>query len=208
MYRLVCMYVRLERQHIRASATRRLCTMCWLEHEECHSWHRQATFSRKVLCCRPSLHESSLVWFCSICQGRTPGTVWVDRKTLDWRHLVVIGAVSHFWQVSETDKDRFKRQLFLSNVARIIIVVVVIVDIIYIVQIQSPSNVLSRQLASSQWNRSVFRHVIKTCQKNPASSAATILQPLYRTTCICLHPQLGTGGFWLSRVLLATCPCW
>jgi len=36
----------------------------------------------------------------------------------------------------------------------------------------------------------------------------TVLWPLYRTTCVSRHPQLRTGGFCWSRVLLPTRPCW
>jgi len=28
----------VEWEYIRAAAARRLCTLCWLEYEECHTW--------------------------------------------------------------------------------------------------------------------------------------------------------------------------
>ena len=37
-----------EWQYIGASAARRLCTLCWLEHEECHTWFWQAASSWEV----------------------------------------------------------------------------------------------------------------------------------------------------------------
>jgi len=36
----------------------------------------------------------------------------------------------------------------------------------------------------------------------------TVLRPLYRTTCVSQHPQLRTGGFCWSKVLLPRRPCW
>ena len=33
-------------------------------------------------------------------------------------------------------------------------------------------------------------------------------QPLYRSTCVSYHPQLRTGGFCRSKILLPACPCW
>ena len=41
-----------------------------------------------------------------------------------------------------------------------------------------------------------------------STTTTTILRPLYRTTYISRHPQLRTGGFCWSKVLLPTCPCW
>jgi len=38
----------LEWQHIGTSAARRLCSVCWLEHEECYSWYWQVTCRWKV----------------------------------------------------------------------------------------------------------------------------------------------------------------
>jgi len=35
-----------------------------------------------------------------------------------------------------------------------------------------------------------------------------ILWPLYRKTCVSRHPQLRTGGFCWSKVLLTICSCW
>jgi len=40
------------------------------------------------------------------------------------------------------------------------------------------------------------------------STSMTILKPLYRTACISQQPQLRTGGFYWSKVLLPSCPCW
>jgi len=31
---------------------------------------------------------------------------------------------------------------------------------------------------------------------------------IMRVTCVSLHPQLRTGGFCSSNVLLPACPCW
>ena len=36
----------------------------------------------------------------------------------------------------------------------------------------------------------------------------SVLRPLYRTICVSQHPQLRTGGFCRSEVLLPACPCW
>jgi len=46
-----------------------------------------------------------------------------------------------------------------------------------------------------------------TTNKRETIHNTTILQPLYRTTCISLHLQLRTAGFCWSKVLLHTCPC-
>jgi len=35
-----------------------------------------------------------------------------------------------------------------------------------------------------------------------------VFQPLHRSTCISRQPQLRTGGFQWSEVLLSVCPCW
>jgi len=43
------------------------------------------------------------------------------------------------------------------------------------------------------------------------TTTTTILQPcspLYRLTCVSWHPELITGGFCWSKVLLPTCRCW
>ena len=40
------------------------------------------------------------------------------------------------------------------------------------------------------------------------TTTATVLQPLYRSTCVSWHLQLRTGGFRWCKVLLPTCPCW
>jgi len=36
--------------------------------------------------------------------------------------------------------------------------------------------------------------------------STTVLQPLCRTTCLSQHPQLRTGGFCQSKVLVPACP--
>jgi len=36
----------------------------------------------------------------------------------------------------------------------------------------------------------------------------TVLWSLYGTTCVSRRPQLRTGRFCWSRVLLSACPCW
>jgi len=43
---------------------------------------------------------------------------------------------------------------------------------------------------------------------NHSWQTTTILQPLYRTTCISWHLQLRTGGFHWSKLLLPACSCW
>ena len=40
------------------------------------------------------------------------------------------------------------------------------------------------------------------------TTTTTILQPLYRTTCISQHLQLRTGRFCWSKVLMPMCCCW
>jgi len=40
------------------------------------------------------------------------------------------------------------------------------------------------------------------------NNSPTILQPLYRATCVNRHLQLRTGGFCCWKVLLPACPCW
>jgi len=49
------------------------------------------------------------------------------------------------------------------------------------------------------------RHSVST---NIITTTTTVLRLLYRKTCIRRHPQLRTGGFRWSKVLLPTCPCW
>jgi len=46
--------------------------------------------------------------------------------------------------------------------------------------------------------RILLEHRFTTC---------TVLQPLYRSTCISQHLQLRTGGFCWCKVLLLACPC-
>jgi len=46
------------------------------------------------------------------------------------------------------------------------------------------------------------------CINTATTTTTTILQPLYRKTCINRHLQLRTGGFCWSKVLLPACPCW
>jgi len=49
---------------------------------------------------------------------------------------------------------------------------------------------------------------IKSTVYNCHNQTTTIFWPLYRTTCISQHPQLRTGGFCWSKILLPVCPCW
>ena len=39
-------------------------------------------------------------------------------------------------------------------------------------------------------------------------TTTTVLQPLYRSTCVSQHLQLRTGGFCCCKVLLPACRCW
>ena len=47
----------------------------------------------------------------------------------------------------------------------------------------------------------VVRNIVMT-------TTTTVLQVLYRSTCISWHFQLRTGGFCWCEVLLPACPCW
>jgi len=43
---------------------------------------------------------------------------------------------------------------------------------------------------------------VANCQQIVTTTTTAVLRPLYRTTCISRHPQLRTGGFCWSKVLL------
>jgi len=65
---------------------------------------------------------------------------------------------------------------------------------------------LSDQLTSAiNASRAVVRMF---CFDGHTVTTATVLRPLYRTTCISRNPQLRTAGFFSSIVLLPACCCW
>jgi len=68
-------------------------------------------------------------------------------------------------------------------------------------------------IADVDFNRSVVCWYLTAAVQLLASviwiaTTGTILQLLYRTTCVSRHPYLRTGGFCWSTVLLPACSCW
>ena len=71
----------------------------------------------------------------------------------------------------------------------------------------------SRQITTPAPHHAVFYKPDALPAAQPTASKhwrhnTTVIWPLYRTTCIGWHPELRTGGFCCSKVLLPACPCW
>jgi len=54
----------------------------------------------------------------------------------------------------------------------------------------------------------LFNFWVLHIRNTTAAAAAAVLWPLHRTTYISWHPQLRTGVFCCSKLLLHACPCW
>ena len=72
---------------------------------------------------------------------------------------------------------------------------------------------LARRLPSTYptlFCKEIWVHLkkIRVLPSGTATSTTTILQPLYRSTCISRHLQSRTGGFCWCQVLLSAFPCW
>ena len=67
-------------------------------------------------------------------------------------------------------------------------------------------DVVERQFQNAVVN-AIGRTLQHTATTSTATTTITILWALYRTTSVSRHPQLATGGFRCSKVLLPACPC-
>ena len=65
---------------------------------------------------------------------------------------------------------------------------------------------VQKHLLKPWWPMTKFFAPLFTQEFSTFCITNTVLQPLYRTTCISWHTPLKTGGFCCSKVLLPACP--